>query len=256
MLLIESEQNPKVKLLASLKEKRGRKKHAKILIEGKREVLQADKAGVKLDSLFVESASIPEDLQALTDKVNTYQLTPALFDKLSYRSGGENCLAIAEPFYHSIKEIKKDGLYLILENIEKPGNLGAILRSADGAGVDGVFLCSSSHTDIHNPNVLRSSLGAVFHLPVVELSLSEVKSLLKDIQIVATSPYAKKNYWEIDGTKGLALLMGSEKDGISEEAKNIANEVVSIPMSGEVDSLNISAATSLLIYDIVRQRSL
>jgi RNA methyltransferase, TrmH family len=146
--------------------------------------------------------------------------------------------------------------FLVVENVEKPGNLGAMLRTADGAGVDAVILCDPS-TDINNPNVIRASLGAVFSIPVITMTVEELFQYCeeKKIQIVATSPDVKKVYWSLDYKLGTAMVLGSEKDGISQIFQKDSDTVVTIPMLGKVDSLNVSAAASLLCYEVVRQRS-
>ncbi len=145
---------------------------------------------------------------------------------------------------------------VIIEGVEKPGNLGAILRTADAAGVDGVVVCAGA-TDLHNPNVVRASLGALFTLPLAEASTSQVITWLQQQQIraIAASPHGTTPYTAVALTAGVAIVMGSEAHGLDPAWIAAADALVTIPMHGRLDSLNLSAATAVMLYEVVRQRN-
>jgi TrmH family RNA methyltransferase len=146
-------------------------------------------------------------------------------------------------------------LVVVVEGVEKPGNLGAVLRTCDGAAVDALFV-SDSKTDIFNPNVIRSSIGAVFSVPVVSGTNRQIGEYLREkkIFILATSPQGKQSYWNTDFKGPVALVLGSEKEGLSDFWINEADVQVSIPMKGKADSLNVSTTAAILMYEVIRQR--
>ncbi len=249
MLKIESAQNPKIKWLLQLHKRRKRDEYRTFLVEGRREIELAIQSGYEWDAFFF----LPDcKFEPKIDTAKSYQLTSALMQKVSLRGLTEGCIATFH--YKDAKPIavKQKGLYLIIESVEKPGNLGAILRSADGAGVDGIFICDEK-LDLYNPNLIRASLGARFTQALEVLSLQEIKTKLAGIPIFATSPEATKNIWQVDLQNGAAWLLGSEKDGLSQLAMDMADELVKIPMSGQVDSLNVSVASALVIYESRRR---
>ncbi|MEK7850807.1 MAG: RNA methyltransferase, partial [Deltaproteobacteria bacterium] len=149
----------------------------------------------------------------------------------------------------------KSPLLVVVEGVEKPGNLGAILRSADAASADGVMVCGKS-TDIYNPNVIRASIGTVFTVPIVEGSSAEIINWFrgKGVKIVAATPHAETEYFDADLSGPCAIVMGSEHEGLSDAWLKEADTLVRIPMKGEADSLNLSVSTALLLYEAVRQR--
>ena len=150
----------------------------------------------------------------------------------------------------------KGSLFVIVECIEKPGNLGAILRTCDGAGIDGVIICDGK-TDIYNPNVIRASLGTIFSIKIVVSSNEEALKFLKtkNIKVCATLPLAKKVYTKEDLVNPLAIVVGSEQNGLTDFWVKHADLKVKIPMRGQADSLNVSASTAILLYEIIRQKS-
>jgi TrmH family RNA methyltransferase len=268
---ITSLQNPKVKQLIKLRDKRAREKDALCLIEGYREILRAKEAGYPIESLFFcESLFLGVHERELISHVgrhaHLYQVPESVFQKCSYRDRPDGLLAIA-PLYRRdqdtfIKQIKEKAqnqplFLLIAESIEKPGNLGSILRSCDAAGVHGVLVCDPQ-TDVFNPNVIRASIGVLFSMPLLECPLQEALQLLKDLDIhlVAATPHAKRFFTEENLTQSVAIAMGTEQLGLSKEVMDRADVQVKIPMLGIADSLNVAAATTLMLYEVVRQRGL
>ncbi len=260
--IIESLNNAKIKQAVQLKERRARKKYKKTLIEGYRELFQAIDHGLEIDTIFLCEELFPNQeckkTLASVDTAKTFYVSKKVFEKLSFRSTPDGFIAVADEILYDILDIppSPNPFILVIEKVEKPGNLGAILRTADGAGADAIILCDPA-TDLNNPNVIRASLGAVFSLPVITMTVDELFLYCesKKIRIIATSPDVKKVYWDMDLKQGIALVLGSEKDGISDRFLKESDDVVVIPMLGKVDSLNVSAAASLLSYEVIRQRS-
>lgn len=268
MLKITSVQNPKIKQVVKLRDKRERDQTQSFLIEGYRELSRAVQGGTPLVSLFYspdhflgsnENALIQEihEQGALTLEVNK-----SVFEKISYRDRPDGLLAVATQTHLTLQDLnykvsnKRPPFFLVAEAIEKPGNLGSILRSSDAAGVDALLVCDRC-TDIYNPNVVRASVGTLFTVPVLEVSSEEAIEWLKNhqITIVATSPDAQQTFTKADLTGPIAVAMGTEQLGLSDKWIAGADLQVSIPMHGIADSLNVAAATTLLLYEVLRQRS-
>lgn len=260
---ITSNQNERVKKIKRLKDRRDRDKTGLFLIEGFRELTRAVDAGVEIEELFfAPDLFLGENEPALISRIEKKtELTKQLFEKVSYRDRPDGLLAIAKKNPKGLQDCisflqkTKKPFLLVAEAIEKPGNLGSIMRSADAAGVDAVIVCDKC-TDITNPNVIRSSVGTVFALPVFELTSDETISLLQKqgIKSVATSPSAEKNYTEENLRDNIAIIVGTEQLGLSEKWLKAADISVKIPMMGIADSLNVSNATTLLLYEVLRQR--
>lgn len=262
---ITSHQNPRIKLALGLKLKRKRQKESLFLVEGFREVIRAVASSWKIKTLFVCETFFVSDEQApflekaaREKNVELVRVAPHVFEKLSYRDSPDGLIGIFEEKSCSLEEIDiqaKSALLLVIEAVEKPGNLGSILRSADAAGVDGVIVCDLK-VDLFSPNVVRASLGTFFSVPVVVCEMDDLLRWLKEknIELVATSPDAKDIYTKVDLKSGIALAMGSEKDGLSEKLLKCADKKVAIPMKGIADSLNVAAATTLVLFEAVRQR--
>lgn len=259
-VVITSLQNPKIKRAQKLKERKARNESGLFLIEGYRELKKAVDAGVKIETLFICSSfflGVNED--ALIAKCHAERIIcqPHVFEKLSYRDRPDGLIAIAVQMQTKLEELtfKKDPFLVIAESIEKPGNLGTILRSADAAGVDGVIVCDRC-TDIYNPNVVRSSVGTLFTFPVIEANSSEILSFLKahKIQVVAATPAAQKSFTQTSLTGPIAIVVGTEQLGLSKTWMQEAHLHVRIPMHGVADSLNVATATTLLLYEVLRQR--
>lgn len=258
---ITSIQNPRIKNLIKLQQKSSeRRKQNLIVIEGLREIGLAVKAGIKLNTLFVCSDIISMDdvISELNFCDVVFEVSLEVYNKLAYRSSTEGLIALAQPKYLNFEDLilRKNPLVIVLESVEKPGNLGAILRTADAAKVDSVII-SDPLTDIYNPNVIRSSIGCVFTNQVVACSSDEAIVWLKEKQIItyATALTATQNYYEKNFTGPSAIVMGTEADGLTEKWLKNADEQIIIPMCGEIDSLNVSTSTAILIFEAMRQRN-
>lgn len=264
MLKITSVQNPRIKEVIRLRERRERDATGLFLIEGYRELKRALDVQRKIEILFIcpefflggnegELIDRAEGQIALCSK--------EVFAKISYRDRPDGLLAIAPQLHLPFSDLeillakKEKPFLLIAERIEKPGNLGTILRSADGAGIDALILCDPT-TDLHNPNAVRASVGTLFTVPVFEVEEKKILSLLQErhIALVAATPHAKREFTEADFTVPLAIAVGTEQYGLTENWIKRADVAVRIPMFGAADSLNVASATTLLLYEVVRQR--
>jgi len=259
---ITSLQNVRVKEAVKLRDRRTRDESGMFLIEGYRELKRAVDAGRKIETLFVcPELFLGENESELVRKAGCecLECTPEVFGKLSYRDRPDGILGVARQVHLGLKdlELKKIPFLVVAESIEKPGNLGTILRSCDAAGVDAVIVCDPT-TDIHNPNVVRSSVGTLFTVQVVEAGVEETVDFLKrnGISIVAATPHAKEEFTQVNFKVPLAIVVGTEQYGLSENWIRQADIAVRIPMFGIADSLNVASATTLLLYEVVRQRSL
>ncbi len=257
--VLSSTSNPKIKFLLSLEKPRERRSQQLFVIEGRKEIMLALKAGYQIGNLFycvdqlIESDLEPE---LLKDKL-VIPVTQEVFDKIAVRENSGGVIAVAEMKVHRLDDIKTSGnpLFLILESVEKPGNLGAILRTADAAGLDGVIICDPQ-TDIYNPNVIRSSIGCLFTQSVAIASSTETIAWLKKngFAIWCTYLEASKPYHEIDYTKAGAIVMGTEATGLSQEWVKAATNNIIIPMSGKADSMNVSTSAAVVVFEARRQR--
>ena len=259
---ITSLQNPRIKEAVRLQNRRARDETGLFLIEGYRELKRAIDVGRKISAIFYcPELFLGENERALLDKSGAELLlcSPEAFAKISYRDRPDGLLGIAPQQHLGLKDLRlpKNPFLVIAESIEKPGNLGTILRSCDAAGVDAVIVCDQT-TDIHNPNVIRSSVGTLFTLPVIEAGSEETLAYLKEkkIHIAAATPDGKLEYTEADFTFSVAIAVGTEQLGLSAAWMSRADYQVRIPMHGVADSLNVASATTLLLYEVVRQRSL
>jgi RNA methyltransferase, TrmH family len=260
---ISSLQNPRVKQLVKLRDRRPRDEAGVFLVEGYREIRRALEKSVRLTELYFspewflgenENALIE---QARTAGAETFELSKDAFAKVAYRERPDGLLAVAPQWRRSLGDLALQGepFVLVVEAIEKPGNLGTILRSADAAGCDAVIVCDPV-TDIFNPNVVRASTGVLFSVPVVVDESARVLTWLREKQIrtVATTPAAEKIYSDADLRGPLAVVMGSEQYGLSEFWLKNADLPVGIPMAGQADSLNVAMATLITLFEAVRQR--
>jgi TrmH family RNA methyltransferase len=261
--LLTSLQNTRVKQAVRLRDRGPRDKSDLFLIEGYRELLRAVDASRKIETLFIcPEFFLGENEEALIRRIVSqggllYSCTKEVFNKISYRDRPDGLLAIAPQYHLKLNDIKlsKAPLLIVAEAIEKPGNLGTILRSSDAVGCDGVIVCDRC-TDIHNPNVVRASVGTLFTLPVIEASSEESLKWLKSqgICILAATPGADKDYTEVDMKVPLAIAVGTEQVGLTDLWMKQADLQVRIPMHGVADSLNVATATTLLLYEARRQR--
>jgi len=260
MTEIISLQNPKVKEAVKLRNRRDRDKTGLFLIEGYRELKRAIDAKKKIETVFYcPDLFLGENERELIANchANAFCCTRSVFAKLSYRDRPDGILAIAPQLHLTLSDLKltANPFLLIAESIEKPGNLGTILRSCDAAGVDAVIVCDPM-TDIHNPNVVRSSIGTLFTQPVIEGTSEETLTFLKQhaISIAAATPHAKREFTEVDFKVPFAIVIGAEQYGLSKIWMKETDTAVRIPMFGIADSLNVASATTLLLYEVVRQR--
>ncbi|MGA8164547.1 MAG: RNA methyltransferase [Waddliaceae bacterium] len=264
-LRITSVQNPRVKQVVRLRERRERQKSDRFLIEGYRELLRAVESGWEIETLYISpSHFLGKNEQSLidrlaSDKVPIIQCSEKVFQKLSYRDRPDGLLAIAPQRHPTLDDVivpdDVPSLFVIAESIEKPGNLGTILRSSDASGVHAVVVCDRC-TDVHNPNVVRASVGMLFTVPVVEAKGEHTLQWLKKrrVSILAATPEAELEYTAVDMTGPLAIAVGTEQLGLSSLWMDSADMHVRIPMFGVADSLNVATATTLLLYEAVRQR--
>ncbi len=258
MGIITSTQNSKVKHLVSLKKEGRRKKEGLIIIEGQKEIKRAMEAGIELVEYYFcrEFIKNKKDLNILS-ACHGIELDTGLFKKISYKDKPSGILVLAKRPNLKLEElkIKKNPLIIVLETIEKPGNLGAILRTADAVQVDAVLLCESS-TDIYNPNSIRASLGAIFTVPVVTCSNDEAMTYLfkNQINIYSAGLKARVDYRKPNYKKASAVVVGAEHDGLSDFWLKEVKESIKIPMKGKVDSLNASVSVAIILYEVLRQR--
>jgi len=260
---ITSLQNPRVKQLVKLRDRRPRDEAGLFLVEGYREIRRALEKRVPLAELYFspewflgENESVLIG-QAQAAGAQAFELTKEAFAKVAYRERPDGLLAVAPQWRRALGDLALPAapFVLVVEAIEKPGNLGTILRSADAAGCDAVIVCDPV-TDIFNPNVVRASTGVLFSVPLVVEESSRVLAWLKEkgVRTVATTPAAEKIHSDADLRGPLAVVMGSEQYGLSEFWLKNSDEQVRIPMAGQADSLNVAMATIVTLFEAVRQR--
>ncbi|MFP4541054.1 MAG: TrmH family RNA methyltransferase [Opitutales bacterium] len=262
--VITSAQNPRVKNLVRLREARHRRRSGYFLIEGEREVERALVARWTLTSLFFAPelfrAPATMDLveSAAERDVETIQLAPEAFAKAAYREGPDGILALAPARSHALEDLapRSPALLLVVAGVEKPGNLGALMRTANAAGADALIACDPV-CDLYNPHAIRASQGAFFDLPLAAAEGEGVRRWLgeRGITAVTTSPGAPQTLWETDLTRPLALVVGAENTGLDKAWLENASEPVGLPMAGLTDSLNVSVAAGIALFEAVRQRT-
>lgn len=262
MLNITSIKNPRILNLQKLEKARERKSQHLFVIEGLKELELAMAGGYKIETLFYceDIISLPQ-LKATIHSENAVMewisISNDVFEKLVYRENSGGVIATAIPQKHSLEQLNLSAnpLLIVLESVEKPGNLGAILRTADAAQVDAVIVCDPQ-TDIYNPNAIRSSLGCVFTTPIAIASSQEAIDWMKrnKINIYSTALTASKKYHTINYTEPSAIVMGTEATGLSDIWLKNSTQNIIIPMSGKIDSMNVSTATAVIVFEAKRQR--
>lgn len=258
---ITSIQNPYIKELFQLKEKsRDRKKSGKFLIEGEREIRLAIKGNYEIETILYFPELFSEArLNDLTAKhLSTIQISQEIYQKLAHRDTTEGIIAIAKSKSHNLESIQfkhKNLLILVAEAPEKPGNIGALLRTADAANVDAVIIANPK-TDLYNPNIIRSSVGCLFTNQIATGTTKEIIPFLKEhnIHIYCAALQASVEYHTQDFTKPTAIVVGTEATGLSEAWIDNSTQNIIIPMQGEIDSMNVSVAAGILIFEAKRQR--
>lgn len=262
MELITSINNPKIKNLQKLYAKsKTRREQELFVFEGARELKLALEGGYVFEQIFV----VP-DLFAKSDYKDVlndipshimYELSPGLFEKLAYREGSDGIISVAKPHNKGLLDLQlgDNPFVIVLEAVEKPGNLGAILRTADAASVDAVIICDPS-TDLYNPNTIRSSVGCLFTVQTAVCNSQEAYTFLneKNIATYAAELNTEFGYQDIDYTKASAIVMGTEADGLSPFWIQHATQSIKIPMRGVIDSLNVSVSTAIITFEAMRQR--
>ncbi len=262
---ITSPQNPRLKRLVKLRDRRARDEAGVFLVEGFREVRRALERTVVLEELlFSPDWFLGENEPELLEKAQAagaqlFELSKEAFAKVAYRDRPDGILAVVKQWRLTLNDLEKGSgpnpFLLVVEGIEKPGNFGTLLRSADGAGCDGVIVCDPV-TDLFNPNVVRASTGVLFSVPCVVEEGAAVLAWLRNrgIRIAATTPAAALRYTEADLRGPLAIVMGSEQYGLSEFWLQNADLPIRIPMAGQADSLNVGQAATIALFEAVRQR--
>lgn len=262
---LASLQNPRVKDVVKLRDRAHRDARGVVLIEGYRELKRALDNGVRPLALFYgPDWYLGENEPALVERcasagAELFECTKPVFQKMAYRDRPEGLLAIAPRVGVKLEDLKLPAspLLVVAEAIEKPGNLGSILRSADAVGANAVVVCDRC-TDINNPNVVRASTGVLFAVPVAEATSEETITWLRSrtIRIVAATPSAEQEYTQADLTGPCAIVVGAEQYGLSGRFLDHADLRVRIPMMGRADSLNVANAATILLYEALRQRRL
>lgn len=256
-LLISSTQNPKVKHLLALQQKSQlRRKEGLIVVEGARELGHCIDAGLKPKTIFYCPALFNID-KLSTNDAQLIEVSQEVYDKIAYRGSTEGVIAIVQGHQLTLNELElgDNPLIIVLEGVEKPGNIGAVLRSADAAQATAVIVCDPL-TDLYNPNLIRSSIGAIFTVPCVACSSDECIEFLKahNITILTAQLQDSELYYNTDMRQGTAIVMGTEATGLTNVWREAADAHIRIPMKGALDSLNVSVSAAILLFEAVRQR--
>lgn len=260
---ITSSQNPKIKLIKRLEKNSVRREEGLFVLEGIRELCLAVRAGYELTQVFVCEEALTtvtdyDPMQAIVESgAELFHVSRAVYADVAYREGTEGVIALAKPKQHTLTQLvlKENPLLLVIEGVEKPGNLGAMLRTADAAGVDAVIICDAK-TDLYNPNVIRSSIGTVFtnQIAVCESGAAIAFLQQKNIATYAAELTAKGFHHEQNFAQPTAIVVGTEASGLGREWMKAATTHIKIPMLGKIDSLNVSVSAAVLLYEAVRQR--
>lgn len=258
---ISSLQNPRVKQIVQLSKARERREQGLVVVEGAREIGLALDAGHEPEVVYVcpeiyTKSEYPELLDRIAAS-RKMAFSQAVFEKVAYREGSDGLIALIRPKQHSLNQLqlRESPFIIVLESVEKPGNLGAVLRTADAAAVDAVVICDPQ-TDLYNPNAIRSSVGCLFTVQVAVCSSSECLEWMKSnkIQSYAAELRASEWYQDCDFKGPSAIIMGTEADGLTDFWLKNADKRIKIPMRGVIDSLNVSVSTAVLTFEAMRQR--
>ena len=257
--ILSSAQNPKVKKVIALQQKSSeRRKEGLFVVEGQRELSHCLEAGYELDTVFLcPSLWVDSFIDNLKITCPCFEVTPNVYEKMAYRGGTEGVLALVKAKKLILEDLvlPDNPLIVVLESVEKPGNLGAILRSADASAADAVIVCDPL-TDVYNPNLIRSSIGAIFSVPCVACTSADCIRFLKErqIQILTAQLQDSHLYYDTDMRCATAIVMGTESTGLTEQWRQAADAHIRIPMLGQLDSLNVSVSAAILLFEAVRQR--
>lgn len=257
---ITSARNERIRQVLELQEKsRTRRALGLFVVEGRRELEHCLEAGYELDSVFWCPEILPElPLELIGGDVPVSELTAELYGRIAYRGGTEGLVARVKARPHTLEDLalKDNPLIVVLESVEKPGNLGAVFRSADAAGADAVIICDPL-TDLYNPNLIRSSIGGVFTVQSAVCDSASAISWLKarGMKILTAQLQDSSWYYDVDMKGGTAIVIGTEATGLTEQWREAADAHIRIPMLGALDSLNASVSAAILLFEAVRQRN-
>ena len=260
--IISSVQNPRIKQLLTLQQKSSeRRKTGLFVVEGQRELQHCIDANLQIDTIFYCPDLVP-NFQLSTFNFQLTPVSPYVYEKIAYRGSTEGIIATVHTPTTTLSSLDANrspltaNLFIVLERVEKPGNLGAILRSADAAGVTAVIVCDPL-TDLYNPNLIRSSIGAIFTVPTVTCTSEECIAWLKQqgVQILTAQLQDSSLYYDVDMCRPTAIVMGTESTGLTPIWREAADAHIRIPMLGHLDSLNVSVSAAILMYETVRQRT-
>ena len=269
---ISSAQNPRIKHLLALQQKSSlRREEGLFVVEGRRELEHCIHAGMQVESIYCLDETKTTELSKLSTDSTLYTLnsklirvTPNVYERIAYRGSTEGIIAVirtpqprtlASLLQQEGRGVNGQPLFVVLESVEKPGNLGAVLRSADAANATGVIVCDPL-TDLYNPNLIRSSIGAVFTVPTVACTSEECIAFLKQhgIQILTAQLQDSHLYYDTPMAGPTAIVMGTESTGLTDLWREAADARIRIPMMGQLDSLNVSVSAAILLFEAVRQR--
>ena len=249
--IITSVQNARIKHVVALQQKSSlRREEGLFVVEGQREIEHCIACGYEIVELFVRDG--------LDVERDHFVVTPQVYEKMAYRESTEGIIAVAKCKEHRLKDLhlKEKPLVVVIESVEKPGNLGAILRTAEAAGVDAVMVCDPL-TDLYNPNLIRASIGGVFSVPVAVCNSKDCIAFLKEhkIRILTAQLQDSYDYYDYDMHEATAIVMGTESTGLTQQWREAADAHIRIPMLGRLDSLNVSVSAAILMYEAVRHRN-
>ncbi len=260
--MITSSSNPKIKNFRLLQKASERREQGLFVLEGLKEVEKALMSGIQIETAFhcpeiIPKKEVDEILFKSVNQPELLEVSSKVYTQIAYRENSDGLIVWAKPVFKKLDEleIRENPLILVLESVEKPGNLGAILRTADAAGVDAVIVCDQQ-TDLYNPNVVRSSIGCIFSVQTVVTSSSDAIKWLQasEIDIYCAALSASKPYSEVDFKRSAAIVLGSESTGLSEVWLEKSTQNIIIPMHGLADSMNVSVSTAVIVFEAVRQR--
>ena len=263
--VITSVQNARIKHVVALQEKSSlRRKEGLFVVEGQREIEHCIACGYEPVELFtsqgVRNTVTPVVRTEITGRLTPCEVSPQVYEKMAYRGSTEGVIAVVKARHHDLSDLpplatNHPPLIIVLESVEKPGNLGAILRTAEAAGVDAVIVCDPL-TDLYNPNLIRASIGGVFSVPTAVCDSRACIAFLKErgIQILTAQLQDSCEYYDYDMRQATAIVMGTESTGLTPQWREAANAHIRIPMLGRLDSLNVSVSAAILMYEAVRQR--
>ncbi len=263
--IITSVQNARIKHVVALQQKSSlRREEGLFVVEGQREIEHCIEGGYEVVEVYKRSQEIGiRSQESGVRREVEYIVTPQVYEKMAYRGSTEGIIAVVKSKGHSISSVNcklstvNNPLVIVLESVEKPGNLGAILRSADAANVDAVIVCDPL-TDLYNPNLIRASIGAIFTVPTAVCTSQECIAFLKErnIKILTAQLQDSYEYYDYDMRPATAIVMGTESTGLTQQWREAADAHIRIPMLGRLDSLNVSVSAAILMYEAVRQRSI